>query len=76
MANNRTVYHVLPNGRNGWKAENVSNHEVAMTASLKEDVVQKILERARREKPSQVVVYKSDGTIQYESNYGSPPAQV
>ena len=73
MAKDRTVYHVLPNSENGWKAENVGNQKVVVEGETKEEVVQKIKERARQEEPSQVVVHKSDGIFQYESTYGDDP---
>lgn len=73
MAKDRTVYHVLPNGEEGWKAENVGNHKVIFQEKTKEEVVKKIKEKARGEEPSQVVVHGSDGNIQHESTYSDDP---
>ncbi len=73
MANDRTIYHVLPNGDKGWKAENVGNKKVILESDTKEELVKKIKEKARNEEPSQVVVHKKDGTIEYESTYGDDP---
>lgn len=73
MAKDRTVYHVLPNGERGWKAENVGNNQIIIEDSTKEEVVRKVKEKARKDEPSQVVVHKQDGTFEYESTYGDDP---
>lgn len=73
MAKDRTIYHVLPDGEKGWKAENVENKKVILESDTKEELVKKIKEKARNEEPSQVVVHKKDGTIEYESTYGDDP---
>ncbi len=75
MARNRTVYHVLPNGDKGWKAENVENKKVILEEKTKEEIVKKIKAKARDEEPSQVVVHKRDGNIEYESTYGDDPVR-
>lgn len=75
MAKDRTVYHVFPNGENGWKAENIGNKKVVVENDTKEEVVREIKERARKEEPSQVVVHKKDGTFEYESTYGDDPVK-
>lgn len=68
MPDDRNVYHVLPNGKNGWKAEIAGNEQVLIWDKDRERVVEKVKELARKEKSihSQVVVYKSDGTLQPE----------
>jgi hypothetical protein len=73
MAKDRTVYHVLSHGEKGWKAENVGNNKTIVEDDTKEQVIQKIKERAGQEEPSQVMVHKSDGTFKYESTYGDDP---
>ena len=73
MAKDRTTYHVLPDGKKGWKAENVGNKKVILASDTKEEVVKKIKEKAWKEEPSQIVVHKKDGTIGYESTYGDDP---
>lgn len=75
MAKDRTVYHVLPNGDKGWKVENVGNKKVLMEEATKEEIVKKIKEKAKKEEPSQVVVHKKDGNIEYESTYGDDPVK-
>ena len=75
MAKNRTVYHVLPNGDKGWKAENVGSKKVVLEEDTKEEIVKKIKARARKEEPSQVIVHKKDGNIEYESTYGDDPVK-
>lgn len=75
MAKDRTVYHVLPNGDKGWKAENVGSKKVIMEEATKEEIVKKIKEKAKKEEPSQVVVHKKDGNIEYESTYGDDPVK-
>jgi len=74
MAKNRTVYHVLPNGEKGWKAEDTGSKKVVLENDTKAELVKKIKEKARKEEPSQVVVHKKDGTFEYESTYGDDPA--
>jgi hypothetical protein len=53
MAKDRTVYHVLSHGEKGWKAENVGNNKTIVEDDTKEQVIQKIKERAGQEEPSQ-----------------------
>ena len=74
MAKNRTVYHVLPSGEKGWKAEDTETKKVVLENNTKAELVKKIKEKARKEEPSQVVVHKKDGTFEYESTYGDDPA--
>jgi stage III sporulation protein SpoIIIAA len=75
MAKDRTVYHVVPNGEHGWKAENIGNKKVVVENDTKEEVVREIKERARKEEPSQVVVHKKDGSFENESTYGDDPVK-
>lgn len=75
MAKDRTIYHVLPTGEKGWKAENVETKKVILENDVKDEVVRQIKEKARKEEPSQVVVHKKDGTIAYESTYGDDPVK-
>lgn len=75
MAKDRTVYHVLPNGENGWKAVNVGNKKTIVQGDTKAEVVKEIKDKARQEEPSQVLVHKADGTFEYESTYGDDPRQ-
>lgn len=71
----RIVYRVLPNAGN-WKVtrEGVdrSNH------TLKSEAVETGQTAARSEwedfkRPSQLVVHRADGTIEYEYTYGQDP---
>jgi arginyl-tRNA synthetase len=75
MAKNRTVYHVLPDGEKGWKAENIENKKIVAQGKNKEAVVKEIKEKTNKEEPSQVIIHKSDGTFQYESTYGDDPRE-
>ncbi len=71
MAKKRNVFRVVPNSKGGWKltlsGKTISNHRKKETAK------QKGRKLAKRDKPSQLVLHKKDGTIQTEYTYGRDP---
>lgn len=75
MAQNRTVYHVVPDaGGEQWLVtrENGTFREEHRT---KEEAVSAAKERARGQEPAQVKVHRLDGNMEYESTYGDDPRQ-
>lgn len=67
----RVVYRVLPD-HGDWKVK-VQGTEDEESFERKTEAVQYAKEAAREEPPSQVVVHRQDGRIQYESTYGDDP---
>lgn len=66
----RKVFHVVPNGTN-WQVKH--NGGVLTSHYTKEAAVEKGRAYAKANEPSQLVVHKADGTIEYEYTYGDDP---
>lgn len=66
----RKVYHVVPNGTN-WQVKH--NGQVLSNHYLKVYAVSAGQQIAKANQPSQLVVHKADGTIEYEYTYGNDP---
>jgi hypothetical protein len=76
MANDRTVYHVVPNAAaDRWVVSREGESEFREEYPTKDAAVNAAKERARGEEPSQVKVHKQDGNMDYESTYGSDPTR-
>jgi hypothetical protein len=75
MANDRTVYHVVPDASAEKWLVSQENHEFRREFKTKEEAVEFAKERARNQPPAQVKVHKHDGNMEYESTYGSDPAR-
>jgi Uncharacterized protein conserved in bacteria (DUF2188) len=73
MAQNRTVYHVVPNSSAERWVVSQENAEFRREFDTKEEAVDFAKERARGQEPSQVKVHKKDGNMEYESTYGDDP---
>lgn len=67
----RKVYHVVPDGTQ-WKVTLVGGSTVS-THSTKQAASDAAVATAKANQPSQVVVHKSDGTIETEWTYGNDP---
>lgn len=74
MAQDRTVYHVVPDasGRQ-WLVTQENADEFRETYRTKREAVVAAKERALGQEPSQVKVHTSDGNMDYESTYGDDP---
>jgi len=66
----RKVYRVVPHQGN-WAVTH--NGYVVSTHILKENAVTAGQTVAKANQPSQLVVHRADGTIEYEYTYGSDP---
>lgn len=75
MANNRTVYHVVPNASGDHWLVTQEDGGFRQEHRTKDEAVSAAKERARAEEPSQVKVHKSDGNMEYENTYGDDPRQ-
>jgi hypothetical protein len=74
MANDRTVYHVVPNASaDQWVISLENDDTFREEYRTKEEAVEAAKQRARRQEPAQVKVHKSDGNMDYESTYGDDP---
>ena len=71
--NKRKVYHVAPKKGSGWKVQAEGTQRPTRIKKTKEDAVQEAKDLAKRQKPSQVIIHKKDGTIQTEYTYGEDP---
>jgi hypothetical protein len=74
---NRTVFHVSPYV-NGWKvkAEGAADFDFEAVVDTKASAEELAKDTARGQSPSQVIVHKEDGTIEYESTYGDDPREI
>lgn len=66
----RKVYRVLPAGTN-WEVKH--DGVVLSRHILKDDAIQTGRKVALANMPSQLVVHKADGTIEFEWTYGNDP---
>lgn len=68
----RKIYDVTQ-GDNGWQGKARGNERATVVAPTKEQAIQKIAKIARDNGNAQVVIRKTDGTIQSERTYGNDP---
>jgi hypothetical protein len=74
MANDRTVYHVVPDKTGEhWIISQERDDVFREEYRTKAEAVEAAKRRARGQEPSQVKVHKSDGNMEYESTYGDDP---
>jgi hypothetical protein len=69
----RVSIHVEPRSRGKWAVEKASNSRASSTHRKKSAAVRKAKRMAKRNKPSSVVIHKSNGRIQKKHSYGSDP---
>ena len=65
----RRVYHVIRNGRDGWKGVMEHAGRASVTGENKQDVVNRTIAMAKNHSKCSVVIHKIDGTIQEERTY-------
>ena len=68
----RKIYDVTQSD-NGWQGKARGNERATIVAPTKEQAIQRIAEIAKKNGNAQVVIRKSDGTIQNERTYGNDP---
>ncbi|MGI8539153.1 MAG: DUF2188 domain-containing protein [Rubrobacteraceae bacterium] len=66
----RKTYSVRPQSGGKWRVEAEGASRASSVHEMKDDAVHKAKELAQGQEPSQVLVYKKDGTIQTEQTYG------
>jgi hypothetical protein len=64
----RKIYHVTPNS-DGWEVKGQGAERAVSTHSTKKEALPSARELAHNQVPSQLVVHKSDGTIQESWSY-------
>lgn len=65
----RRVYHVMRNGRDGWKGVMEHAGRASVTGDNKQEVVNRTIAMAKNHSKCSVVIHKMDGTIQEERTY-------
>jgi hypothetical protein len=74
MAQDRTVYHVVPNyDRSKWLVVREKDDNFREEYRTKAEAEEAAKSRARNEEPSQVKVHRSNANMHYESTYGDDP---
>lgn len=66
----RKTYSVRPQPDGKWRVEAEDASRASGVHDVKDDAVRQAKELARSHEPSQILVYKQDGTIQTEQTYG------
>jgi hypothetical protein len=66
----RETYRVIAQQDGGWVVEKGKSGQVSSVHRTKDEAVEDALGRARAHEPSQLLVYKKDGTVQKERTYG------
>lgn len=65
----RRIYHVLRNGRDGWKGVLEHAGRASVTGDNKQEVINRTIAMAKNHSKCSVVIHKMDGTIQEERTY-------
>ena len=63
---------VSPDGGN-WKVKTEGGQRATGIFNTKKEAMDRAIDLAKKEKPSQVVIQKQDGKIQEERTYGDDP---
>jgi uncharacterized protein YjbJ (UPF0337 family) len=66
----RKTYRVVAQPEGGWVVESGEVGQISSVHRIKDEAVASARVLARAHKPSQVLVYKQDGTVQSEHTYG------
>ena len=66
----RKTYFVTPHADGGWKVQAEGASRATSVHKTKGEAVAHAKELARGKPPSQLLVYKQDGTVQTEQTYG------
>ncbi len=64
----RNVYHVTK-AEIGWKARLIDSDETVVVGNTKEEVMEKTIELAKQNEPSEVVIHNEEGRIEEERTY-------
>lgn len=66
----RETYRVVAQPEGGWVVESGKTGQISSVHRTKDEAVKDARRSARAHEPSQVLVYKKDGTVQTEHTYG------
>jgi uncharacterized protein YjbJ (UPF0337 family) len=66
----RKTFRVLSQPEGGWILETGEAGQVSSIHRTKDEAVRSARELAKAQEPSQLLVYKEDGTVQTERTYG------
>lgn len=66
----RTTYYVSAHADGGWKVQAEGTSRATSVHKTKGEAVANAKELARDQQPSQLLVYKQDGTVHTEQTYG------
>lgn len=66
----KATVRVVPQPEGGWIVETGRDGQVSSVHRTKDEAVMNARELAKANEPSQVLVYKQDGTVQAEHTYG------
>ncbi|HKH12471.1 MAG TPA: DUF2188 domain-containing protein [Rubrobacter sp.] len=66
----RTTYTVTPREGGGWSVQAEGASRATSVHDAKEEAVSRARKLAGDRRPSQLLVYKQDGTVQTEQTYG------
>jgi Uncharacterized protein conserved in bacteria (DUF2188) len=66
----RNTYRVVAQPEGGWVVEAGGAGQVSSVHRTKDEAAKSARELAKANEPSQVLVYKKDGTVQAEHTYG------
>ncbi len=70
---NRPTYHVTPRPDGQWQAKAEGASRASVVAKTKAEAVTRARELAKSHPLAQVIIHRSDGTIQTEHTYGKDP---
>ena len=65
----RETYRVVAQPEGGWVVESGKSGQISSVHRTKDEAVEDARGRARAHQPSQILVYKKDGTVQAEHTY-------
>jgi len=68
----RTVYWVSPHSGN-WKVQREGSDKPANVYPTKAEAIERGMELAKNNRPSQLMIQRADGTIEDERTYDSDP---
>lgn len=69
----RQTWHVTPHEEEGWQVKKEEAQRASSLHETKTDAVSKAKQLAKKRTLGQVLVHKTDGTIQNEFTYGDDP---
>ena len=70
------VYHVIQNGRNGWKGVMEHSKHTPVTGDSKQDVINRTIAMAKCHSRCSVIIHKADGSIQEEQVFPRSTARL